>query len=262
MDNDAAIAKYEEAVRVDPTNHRIFYKLALAHMKKEEWSAVAQAAESAAKLAPTFASYFAMVGMAKSHLAQKGNATWDEARAPLERALSLDPLLGDAHYDLAEILLRQGDERGALLHYSQAVVAQPRQWVHWVALADLYIRLGKLEHAEKTLSQSLRFVDGEHRFELETLYAVALSEKGDTAGALTHCEYALQSCGPCNQPGQAIAFLNLGAAYAAVTPPRKSEAIQNLQKFHKMICKGAAKSRYEDQCAQAQQLAQQIGGLF
>jgi hypothetical protein len=45
-----------------------------------------------------------------------------------------------------------------------------------------------------------------------------------------------------------------------VSPPRKSEAIAQLQSFQKMICKGAAAARYSDQCTQAQQLATKLGG--
>src|SRR5580704_8289311 len=38
---DEAISKYEQATKLDPTNHRILWKLALAYSKKEAWDKVA-----------------------------------------------------------------------------------------------------------------------------------------------------------------------------------------------------------------------------
>ena len=37
VDVEGAIGKYEQAVQLDPTNHRIMYKLAMAYKKKEVW---------------------------------------------------------------------------------------------------------------------------------------------------------------------------------------------------------------------------------
>src|SRR5262245_62901272 len=34
---EGAINKYDQASRMDPTNHRIFFKLAMAYKKKEDW---------------------------------------------------------------------------------------------------------------------------------------------------------------------------------------------------------------------------------
>ena len=55
-------------------------------------------------------------------------------------------------------------------------------------------------------------------------------------------------------------FFNLGVAYAEVQPPRKNEAIQQLQSFSKIVCRGAAAARYADQCSQAQEFVKRLGG--
>ena len=39
---DEAISKYEQAVQLDPTNHRILSKLVLAYKKKEDWAKMAE----------------------------------------------------------------------------------------------------------------------------------------------------------------------------------------------------------------------------
>ena len=41
-DVDSAISKYEQATNLDPQNHRILWKLALAYTKKEAWDKVAK----------------------------------------------------------------------------------------------------------------------------------------------------------------------------------------------------------------------------
>ena len=50
---DEAISKYEQGVRLDPTNHRIFWKMAQAHLKKPDWEKVADACKGAARAAET-----------------------------------------------------------------------------------------------------------------------------------------------------------------------------------------------------------------
>ena len=71
-------------------------------------------------------------------------------------------------------------------------------------------------------------------------------------------EAAKKACGQCNESGQAIAYFNLGIAYAQAK--RNSEAIQQLASFDKIICKGAAATRYADQCAQSSQFGAKLNG--
>ena len=77
-------------------------------------------------------------------------------------------------------------------------------------------------------------------------------------GAISSYESAKKACGQCNESGQAIAYFNLGIAYAQAK--RNSEAIQQLASFDKIICKGAAATRYADQCAQSSQFGARLNG--
>ncbi|MFO0643702.1 MAG: tetratricopeptide repeat protein [Polyangiaceae bacterium] len=259
---DEAISKYEQAVNLDPSNHRILWKLALAYTKKEEWAKVASTCKKAQAVAPTFANYFFQNGLANARMAVKGPASWAEAKEPLEQAIAKDPNLADAHFELAEVLLHLDDEQGALRSYTKAIETKPDELSFYVPLADLYIRLGYLDQAEQVVKEGLSFAkDGDKfLFGLHSLAGQIKETKGDIAGSVTEYEAAKKACGQCNQAGEQIAFFNLGAAYASVNPPRKSEAIQQLQSFNKLVCKGAAAQRYADQCAQSQQLATKLGG--
>ncbi len=268
MNVDEAISKYEQATKLDPTNHRIMWKLALAYHKKEDWQKVASTCASAEKQAPTFASYYFEHGYALEQIAKKpgqmATGPWNEAKEPLQQAIQKDPNLGDAYHELAEVLLHTDDEQGALNNYTKAIEVKPDELGFYGPLADLYMRLGYVDAAEQVTKEGLAFSkDGDkHLFTLHTLAGGIKESRGDVAGAIPEYEAAKKACGPCNEPGQPIAYFNLGAAYAAVNPPRKNEAIQMLQSFNKVICKGAAKERYADQCAQAQQFATKLNGTL
>lgn len=259
---DEAISKYEQAINLDPTNHRILWKLALAYSKKEAWDKVASTCKKAEAVAPTFANYYFQRGMAQARMAVKGPATWAEAKEPLEQAISKDPNLADAHFELGEVLLHLDDEQGALRSYSKAIETKPDVLSFYIPLADLYIRLGYLDQAEQVVKEGLSFgKEGDKGlFGLHSLAGQVKEMKGDIAGSVTEYEAAKKACGQCNSGGEQIAFFNLGAAYATVKPARKSEAIQQLQSFNKIVCKGAAAARYADQCSQSQQLATKLGG--
>jgi len=261
---DGAISKYEQASNLDPTNQKILWKLTLAYTKKEQWDKVATTCAKAEKIAPKHANFFFQHGLALARQAVKGPTGWGEAKSPFEQAIALDPNLADAHFELAEVLLHLDDEKGALDGYTKAINTKPDELSFYGPLADLYIRLNFIEQAEQTLTQGLSFAkDGDKAlFAIHSLLGDIYDRKRDLGKAVTEYEAAKKACGACNEPGQQIAFFNLGAAYASLNPPRKSEAMAQLQNFQKMICKGAAAARYADQCTQAQQLATKLGGTL
>ena len=259
---DDAISKYEQATTLDPTNHRILWKLANAYWKKEQWDKVVSTCAKAEKLAPTRADYTEKRGMALARQAVKGPTNWSDAKGPLEEAIGKDTNLPDAHFELAEVFLRLDDEQGALREYTKAIDTRPSTLGFYGPLVELYYRLGYIDLAEQTVKEGLSFSkeDDKGVFGLHSLYGQIHESRNRFDDALREYELAKRACGQCTEPGQQIAFFNLGAAYAQVTPPRKSEAMTQLTAFQKMICKGAAAARYADQCAQAQQFASKMGG--
>ena len=275
---DEAISKYEQATQLDPTNHRILWKLALAYHKKEAWSDDALTCAKAQKVAPTFANYFWEQGFAIKQQAgspKGGGASWADAKAPLEAAIKLDPGLSDAYEDLGDVLYHLDDEQTALQNYTKAIEVKPDQLSYYVALAQLYYDLGRLDQAEAVAREGLNFQsegmnatpEGKLKahgalFNLHSFLAGVAEMKGNVPTEITVFEAAKAACGTCTEPGQQIAYFNLGFAYSQATPPRKNEGIQQLQNFSKIICRGAGAARYADQCSQAQDIVKRLGGTL
>jgi tetratricopeptide (TPR) repeat protein len=261
---DEAISKYEQATKLDPTNHRILWKLTLAYAKKEAWDKVAETCSLAEKQAPEFANYYYMQGHALLEEAKKGTVSWTEPKQPLQTTISKDPNYSDAYEDLAEANYHLDDEQEALRNYARAIETKPDNLSFYVPYADLLNNLGYSDQAESVLKEGLQYSKGTEKalFNMHSLLGSIYEGKGNAPGALDEYEKARKSCGQCNEPGQPIAFFNVGAAYATATPPRKSEAMSALQSFQKMVCKGAGAARYADQCAVAQQYASKLGGTL
>ena len=162
-DIDTAISKYEQATNLDPTNHRILWKLALAYTKKEAWDKVATTCAKAEKLQPKNALYYFQHGLAMARQAVKGPTSWADAKPPLEQAIQLDTNVGDgdhygaAHFELAEVLLHMDDEKGALDEYTKAITSKPDTLPFDGPLAELYLRLNHVAEAEQVLTTGLSF---------------------------------------------------------------------------------------------------------
>ncbi len=267
---DGAIEKYKEAITLDPDNHRLISKLATAYMKKETWPEAVATLDLAIKLSPKNANYRYMRGwvLSREPMLRPGKldetllAQAERARADFDAALAIDPTHAMAHYDLAELLLRmRKPEREAIVHYTRAIELRPTDPAFFAGLADLYLRLDRVDEARQTLLEGLTFIteDGK-RFTMLMLLARAEDMRNDHVAATRRFEDAKKACGACTNPGEHIVYFELGAAYATMKPPRKAEAASQLVSFSKLVCRGAAAQRYADQCAQAQALMASIGG--
>ena len=261
---DEAISNYDRAVTLDPTNRIALWKLALAYHKKEDWAKDAVTCAKAESIAPSFANFYLEHGYALEQEAVKGPTSWAEAKEPLQQAIAKDPNLAQAYEELAEVASHLDDEQGALQNYTKALEIKPDELQFYPPLADLYLRLGYQDRAEQVLREALSFAkEGDkHLFAVHSFIGSIDEAKQNMAGAITEYEAAKKACGQCNEPGQQIAYFNLGVAYAEVQPPRKNEAIQQLQSFSKIVCRGAAAARYADQCSQTQEFVKKLGGTI
>jgi tetratricopeptide (TPR) repeat protein len=172
--------------------------------------------------------------------------------------------MAQGYEELAEVAVHMDDEQGALQNYTKAIEIRPDEMQYYPPLADMYLRLGYQDRAEQVLREALAFAKpgDKHLFAVHSFIGSIDEAKQNMAGAVTEYEAAKKLCDKCNEPGQQIAYFNLGVAYAEVQPPRKNEAIQQLQSFSKIVCRGAAAPRYADQCSQAQEFVKRLGGTI
>ena len=267
---DGAISKYDQATKLDPDNTRIWWKLALAYEKKEDWQKMAATCAKAAEAderatkKKSHADYYFNQGYALEQLAESGGGAWADAKAPLQQAIALDPNYGEAYGELAWVLLHSDDEQGALQNWTLAIQKAPNKTQYFVSLADLYSRLMLTDQATQVLKEGISFAgpDDKHLFNLHSLLGYLDEAKGDFSSAVTEYEAAKKACdsNKCNDHKEA--YFNLGTAYAELNPPRKNEALQQLQSFWKITCKGALAVKFADQCAQSTEVARRVGGAL
>jgi tetratricopeptide (TPR) repeat protein len=266
---DGAISKYEQAVKLDDSNPRIWWKLVLAYEQKEDWQKMASAcvkAEEAAERADkkkTHADYYFRQGYALEQLAEHGDGPWKDAEGPFQSATQLDPNYGQAYGELAWVLIHTDDEAGAIQNWTKAIEVKPDDTQYYVSLADEYRRLMFWDQEEQVLKAGISFAkdDDKHLFNLHALLGDAYETRGNIQGAVSEYELAKKSCDPNNKcADHKEAYFYLGSAYSELTPPRKSEAMQQLQAFWKISGAGAQAQKYADQRAQAQEIARRLGG--
>jgi tetratricopeptide (TPR) repeat protein len=265
---DDAVSKYEQATKLDPDNTRIWWKLALAYKKKEDWQKMASAcvkaeeADERASKKKSHADYYFEHGHALEELAAKGQGSWADAKAPFQTAIQLDPNYGQAYGELGWVLLHLDDEAGAIQNYTKALEVKPDQGLYYESLADQYSRLMLYDQAEQVVKEGISFAkeDDKHLFNLHSLLGSIYESRGDFSRAVTEYEAAKKACdsNKCNDHKEA--YFNLGTTYAELNPPKKNEAIQQLQSFWKITCKGALAAKFGDQCAQSQEIVRRMGG--
>lgn len=260
LNPEGAAAKYEQATKLDPTNHAIFFKLANAYKKKEEWDKMASALSRATQLAPKFANYWFWRGWALEQQARKKTIQWDEAKEPYTKCIENDPNFSECYSQLGTVMLYLDDEQKALENYTKAIEHEPTKLSYFAQLADLYIRLNYLNEAEQLLKEAKNFAKPGDKdlFDIHVLLAQVYRDKGSPSEMVAELE-AAKAAVPGDSPEGVQILYNLGSAYAA-TGTKKQEAIQMLKGFQARACKSANAAKYKTECESAQANISRLGG--
>lgn len=263
MNVDGAINKYDQATRLDPTNHVIFYKLAKAYKKKEDWDKVASTMARATSLAPKYANYWLERGYALEMQAKKKAISYDEAKEPYQKCIENDPNYADCYEHLGIAFLWTDDEQKAIENYTKAIEHDPTDISYYAALSDLYIRLGYMKEAEQVLKEGKSFAKPGDKaiYALHVLLSQVYQDRGSLPEMVTELEAAKAVAAP-DSPESIQILFNLGSTYAQLTPPRSAEAIQMLKGFSSRACKSAKAQSYKTECETAQTLVSKLGGTI
>jgi tetratricopeptide (TPR) repeat protein len=259
---EGAIQKYEQARRLDPTNHQILWKLAVAYEKKEDWEHMASTLAAAAQQAPDFANYYFKRGFALIKLAEAGASDkYDEAKGPLQKCIEKDPNLAECYHFLGQANEWTDNLQAALDNYTKAIEHDPTVAYFYPPLGELYVTLKFYDDAEKSLKEGTRLVAPSEKSKNNLygmyvlLFAVAQA-KNDKPSMLVAMERAKDVAGDAHPE---ISF-NLGSTYAVMDPPQKDKAIRLLKSFTQRACRSEKAMKFKEQCETAQSLIQQMSG--
>jgi tetratricopeptide (TPR) repeat protein len=256
-----AVAKYEEATRLDPSNHNIFWKLSMAYQKQEEWSKMESTLSRASSVAPTNADYYYYRGYALIKIAEANKDAYAEAKAPLQKCIEVDPNYADCYYWLGQAEQWTGNEQAALENYTKAIEHDPTVGYFYPPLAEMYIHLkmyGEGEQVLKAGEQHLEKVvkNKNALYGIYTLMFNVYQARKDLAGGAAALEKANDVAGDTHPE---IAF-NLGSTYAVMDPPKKDQAVRLLKSFNKRACKSKDAVKFKQQCETSNALVAKLGG--
>lgn len=258
---EGAIQKYEQALQLDPTDHRILWKLAVAHERKEDWEKLAATLSKAVQVAPDFANYWFKRGYALVKLGEAGNPdSYEEAKEPLKKCIEKDPNLAECYHFLGEAYLWTKDDQNALDNYSKAIEHGPNIAYFYPQLANTYITLKLYKEAEQVLKEGTHLIspsekNNPHLYNMYVLLFQTAQARDDKPSMVSAMERAQEVAG---DEHPEIAF-NLGSTYAVMDPPQKEKALRLLNSFSKRACRGANANNFKEQCETSSALIQKLG---
>jgi tetratricopeptide (TPR) repeat protein len=260
---EGAIEKYEQALQLDPSNHRIIWKLATAYEKKEDWDKMASTLSRAVQVAPDYANYWFKRGYALIKQAEAGNPdAYEEAKEPLKKCIERDPNLAECYHFLGQAFLWTDDVQNALDNYTKAVEHDPSVPFFYPDLVSTYLTLKFYDEAEKVLHAGTSAIQPGTEKSNDALYNMNLmlfqvaQSKGDKNAMVAAVEKAQTYAG---EKHPEIAF-HVGSTYAVLDPPQKEKAVRLLNSFSKRACKGAQAAKFKEQCETSSSLIQRLGG--
>jgi tetratricopeptide (TPR) repeat protein len=205
-----AIGEYEAAVKAWPDNHLAWYGLGAAQALQGKWSDAAIAFENAVQRVPDSAMYQMWIGVAKYEAARATNAAApDDAWQHLDAALQLEPNLWRAHYYLGKLARERGEAKVAAEHLTKALMANPREYGPYIALAEIYRKWDYTDEAIKVAAQGSSNVPGANEVSDVWLeLGMAYDDKRMTDQAIDAYSKALES-----KKDNARALFQRGQAY-------------------------------------------------
>ncbi len=161
-----AIALLEELARREPDRPANFQMLGDEYLSVGRTNDAVAAFETACRLSP--ADKWARIPLLKIHRETKNWRAFERVAQELVRIAPGDAV---SYLYVAEAREAHGDIEGALVQYRQALVVEPTQTQHSIAVGDALVRLGRLKEAEDAYRAAIESLEGDRaHIQLAKLY--------------------------------------------------------------------------------------------
>jgi len=204
-----AIAQYEQALRIKPNYPVAHYNLGLAFGQAGRLPEAMSQYEQALRIKPDYGDAHNNLGIA---LAQAGRLP--EAIQEYEQAIQIEPDSAEAHYNLGKAFLQERRLSDAIGQYEQALRINPDYAAAHYNLGVALAQTGRIGEAIAHFEQALRSKPGDPEVQNNLAWLLAThapSAGGDPVRAVTLAERACALTG-----NSAFPYLDtLAAAYAA-----------------------------------------------
>jgi tetratricopeptide (TPR) repeat protein len=137
-DISAAIAKYEEILRVAPRLGPAYNNLGALYFRQRDYQKAAAVLEKGLKIDPTMPSASALLGISFFEMGE-----FSKARPRLEAALRANPGDSNAQLFLVKDLIKLNDYEAAAAQLRRLAGAQPKNQETWYMLAKVYMKLSE-----------------------------------------------------------------------------------------------------------------------
>jgi Flp pilus assembly protein TadD len=202
-----AYLQYDKALRMEPKQARVRYKVGLLFLKKGEEDEALKEFEAILQHDTSFA--LAYEGMGQVFL-KKSN--YDDAEKHFRHALALNPELWQCHNFLGILYDRQQRYDAAIAEYRSALALKPDQGFLLNNLGMSYYFKGDYEEAVQAFTEALKTAPAQNK--IQNNLGLALAKLGREREALEAFKYGSD---------EAKAYNNLGVIYLA--EKRYQEAI-------------------------------------
>jgi tetratricopeptide (TPR) repeat protein len=209
---DFAFFQYDKALRLDPTQSRVRYKMGRLLIEKSRTEEAKNEFQEILKANPDHA--LAYEGMGRVFF-KTGH--FEEAERNFQQALRLDPSLWQAHHFLGIINDRQGQFGSAIAQYKSAIVLQPNEGLLFNNLGISLFLSGEYDKAIRAFLEALRIENSNQKIYNNLALALCKSERYHEGLE------AFKQAGD-----EASAHYNLGCVY--MLEGKYKEAIESFEK--------------------------------
>src|SRR5215211_3461274 len=199
---EAAIANYNEAIRLDPKSAQLFINRGNAYKNKRDHDRAIADFNDAIRLDPKSALAFRDRGDAYTN---KGDP--DRAIADFNEAIRLDPKSAHAFRNRGVVYAYKGDEDRAIADFDEAIRLDPKSALSFRNRGEAYANKSDNDRAIADFNEAIR-LDPKSALALSSR-GVAYGKKGDYDRAIADFNEAIRL-----DPKSAHAFRNRGVVFA------------------------------------------------